>query len=448
MATVRILVVCVLFLLAVPAAGTAQTELVRGDGFARAPELAGRDVVYAQWSGGRRSRLMAGAPGRDPRTLRTVVGLEAFAAAPGRLAFTHAEFDAAGEEILRGRISAGPLDGPYADVLDCLAPRGILLRGVDLDGDRLGASGAGCADDRVLVRDLLPGGGAWVLQAPAAVWGRVAVAGPFVAFMSLGRSDSRLLVHEVGSGARIYETQLGDVSALDMEADGTVVTLQGANPPVRRGPCYLGTVRRHTPGDPAGRVVSGQACGEPGGVRIAAGRVAFVRPVGGQRQIVLADPAPGAVQPVVNLRGVNQGFDYDGRSVAWHEQGCMNEGIYFLDLAGPSAPRAAPDCPVRVGPSVLRLARDRTVGVRLRCPEGCRGQLGFLVPRFLHYTLGAPGESRLRSFRLQPGRSVVVRLRLDRRQAARVRRRGRVAVAVKVIHALGSTTVRRSLRAR
>jgi hypothetical protein len=152
----------------------------------------------------------------------------------------------------------------------------------------------------VLVQDLVPGGTVAVVQAPALASGRVSVAGPYVAFMSLGRDDSRLLVHDVATGARVYESPLRDVVALDMEPDGTVVTLQAVNPPVPRGPCYLGTVRRHTAADPAGRAVTGGACTE--GVRVADGRVAFVRPVGAQRQLVVEDLASAALRPVVNLR--------------------------------------------------------------------------------------------------------------------------------------------------
>ena len=292
-------------------------------------------------------------------------------------------------------------------------------------GDALVSPAPGCAEGPLLVRRFSRAG-AVVLRLDDARPGSSLfdVAGPYVAYEDRER---RLVVSDWRTGARLYAVEreaLGerDPVALAVQEDGKVATMLGGG----TGQCHA-RVAWASAAEPVPHELPLEACRS--GLRVAGDRIAFVRKVPGVRELVTADLSGRDVRPVARNRVPFEGFDFDGGRLAWSAGGCYRDAVYVERVAAPrvaAAPRV--DCPLRIGRGPLRLGRDGTVRVPVRCPIGCRIETALLSL--------SGGEEWAIMFgpTLAPGRGSIVFQLLPEEQR-RVRRGGvRVTVVLSVKH--------------
>lgn len=108
-------------------------------------------------------------------------------------------------------------------------------------------------------------------------------------------------------------------------------------------------------------------------------------------------------------------FDWDGARVAYGEERCIDAATVVAGPQEPTETFGPLACPVEILSDSARLARDNSLGIQVRCADGCDGgELGFSKPGYLHYN-NTPG--RFVRFRVAPGKTQTVRIRLSRRQA-------------------------------
>lgn len=442
--------------LAAPAAapGATSQPYVAAD-FLHRPALAGDHVVVAEQRPGRVIRLLSvPVTGGTPATL-----LEA---APGRGGPAFVTYSGSPSRVIARRslagaptdVLVGPPAGPLTS-LDACSPAPEVLAPPAVDGDLAAWAGADCADSRIRIQN---GDTARVIDAGGFVHA-VAVARPYVAWLANDRDssplDTRLVVHNVTTGQDAYSVLVPPASTLDVQADGTAVIATFA--PVDRtcGGGPSAHIRWYSQAQTQGTEVPIRTC--DAAVRIAGGRIAFVDALaGGGRMLSLTGLQGGTAQPVARIDAFppQVAFDFDGARVAWSLTRCRDDVVRVRNADDTSGSDPPVRCPVRVG--TPRLSRDRTIHVPIACPSGCRAParqgMTVIAPRWLHVW----GKTRLTTryapyvrFDLAPGRATTLKLPTTRYQRRVIRRKGRVAVRLKVVaQDIYLPRVARTLRAR
>jgi len=286
----------------------------------------------------------------------------------------------------------------WVDAYDREAP-------VALDGNRLAYDPDPCDDlPRLVVRDL--GSGETTALLEPAGGGLLDLRGRFVAWTATSGGEPRLVVHDLVAGTTAYSAPNPGLTALDLDADGTVAAVSGKP----RRPCSTGRLLRYSVAAPAPEELDVPTCASAE-VRIEDGRIFFLGWDGSTRTL-RALSADGGVRDLVRFNRVaSGGFDVSGDRVAWSAHDCAgDEAIFTGRLSAPPADLGSSDCRARFGPGVATVRRG-VATVRLRCPRGCYGDL----------TLRHMGWHSF--FSLQP-RATELRVRLRRRARRRLERHG------------------------
>jgi len=265
---------------------------------------------------------------------------------------------------------------------------------------------------RLVVRDV-PTGATRTLPAPAG-GPHLRLRGRFVAWIAGTGEAARLVVHDLDAGATAYSAPAVDVSALDLDADGTVAAVAGQ--PSR--PCATGRLLRYSVAAPGPAEISVPACATV--VRIDAGRIVFLGWEGFSRTLRAVAPG-GDVDDLVRFGRVRAGgFDSGDGRIAWAARDCGGgEAIFTAALAHAPLSAGGVNCRARFRSGVVPVRRGlATMG--LRCPRGCGGEL------HLRHLAAA------RHFSLLRGESEV-RLRLRPRARARLERLGSLRAIAKLV---------------
>jgi hypothetical protein len=317
--------------------------------------------------------------------------------------------DETGDETSRWLVRAGApgTDRPvlvscWVDAYDREAP-------IVLDGNRVAYDPDPCDEvPRVVVRDL--GTGETTALPEPAGGGLLDLRGGFVAWTATSGGEPRLVVHDLEAGTTAYSAPNPGLTALDLDADGTVAAVSGRE----RRPCATGRLLRYSVAAPAPADL-GPSCAT--GVAIDAGRIFFLGWDGPVRTL-RALSLDGTVEDLVRFGRVRPGaFDVEGGRLAWAARACTGGAALFTGAVA-EAPHDAGslNCRARLRPGVVPVRRG-VATVRLRCPRGCAGELSLR---------GADG----RAFSLMPGERDV-RIRLARRARARLGRRGSLETLAK-----------------
>jgi hypothetical protein len=429
--------------LALAGPGGAQVVTLRGvptQRLVEGPQLAGERVAWSQETclsgcrslasnGSDRFEIFSAGPAGPAQRLfraRTVHGASGpdsfsesypFLLSEQVLATTHisltgaeADIDARGEAELR----AGPPGGVRSLLLSCRsnAFAFVGVAPVALDGSRLAYDPDPCDGvDRIVVRDLTTGA-TQTLPKPSG-GSDLDLRGRFVAWIEGTHPATRLVVYDLGAGARAYSAQADRVHALDLDSDGTVAAVNGQMNDL----CVAGSLLRYSAADPGPVDLGVDVCATD--VRIEAGRIFFIGWEGFTRTLRLIE-TDGSVHDLVRFGRVDPGrFDVEGERVAWAARNCSGgETIFTATLAEAPVSAGSINCRVRFRSGIARVRRG-IVTVRLRCPRGCGGEL----------SLRHMGAS---AFSLLPGEDAV-RIRLRPGARARFARRGSLEALAKVV---------------
>ncbi len=373
-------------------------------------------------------------------TLRTRRGasFEAFeaTASASRLALSR---EAIGEEAagffgLGASLRAGALGGSLTSLLSC--PKSNLLPTPAVDG--LLVAYAGCTSSTVTVRDpRQPASSARGFSFGNSV-SQLALAGRYLAVLLGGedeeeeRADGEVVLIDHTTRRIVLRAPFPRAEGLAVQGDGTVaVSLRvddSAKPPACRG----SRVAWFSPDRPSPQSLPEAACISR--IRIGGDRIAYLAGRPDDERLVLAklDGTPGrtVARSVQGRRFALRGFDWDGARVAYGEDRCLDPATVVAGPEEPTQTFGPLQCPIEILSDSARLARDNSVGIRVRCANGCDGEIAFYKPGYLHYNL-TPG--RFVRFRGAPGKIQTVRIRLSRKQGARVRRERTVPARVKAI---------------
>jgi hypothetical protein len=359
------------------------------------------------------------------------VGFGASASASRLALWRQSTFDEENEptKLAQYRLRAGPLDGPYASLPGCGGRWPLPSPAVD--GRLVAYVGGDCSGTQVTVRDpRQPMSTARTFSFGDLVTG-IALAGRYLAAL-VGPDDERigpperreLVLLDHSTRQTILKLPAPTAEDVAVQGDGTVA-VSSRTPPFVGGICSFYRVEWVSPQQPTAQPLAEPACSP--GVRIAAGRIAYLAGRDGDQRLILAelDRSPGhtVAQNVPDERSVGgTRFDWDGTRVAYSEARCIDP---VTVVAGPDEPTETfgpLECPVEIVSDSARLALDNSLGIRVRCANGCDGALGF-SNTYLAYN-NTPG--RFARVRVAPGKVRTVRVRLSRRQAARLRREGSV----------------------
>jgi hypothetical protein len=175
--------------------------------------------------------------------------------------------------------------------------------------------------------------------------------GRFVAWTASSGGEPRVLVHDLDTGTTAYTAPNPGLTALDLDADGTVAAVSGQP----RRPCSTGRLMRYSIAAPAPADL-GPACATE--VAIDAGRIFFLGWDGPARTL-RALPPDGAVRDLVRFNRVAPWeFDVSGERIAWAARDCAGgEAIFTSRLSAPPSDMGSSDCRARFGPGVAGVRR-------------------------------------------------------------------------------------------
>jgi hypothetical protein len=311
--------------------------------------------------------------------------------------------DVFGDETDRVVVRAG-VPGPRRPVLvDCRAEQLVAEASLALDGIRLAYDPDPCDEiPRLVVMDL--GTGATTALPEPAGGGLLDMRGRFAAWTATSAGEPRLVVHDLDTGTTAYTAPNPGVTALDLDADGTVAAVTGKP----RRPCSTGRLFRYSVAAPAPEELDVPACASVE-VRIERGRIFFLGWDGQTRTLRELSP-DGAVRDLVRFNRVAaRGFDVSGERVAWAARDCAgDEAIFTSRLSAPPSDMGSSDCMARFGPGVAPVRRG-VATVPLRCPRGCFGDLTLRHMGWHSFFSLQPGETELRVRLRRPAR-----MRLER----------------------------------
>jgi hypothetical protein len=311
--------------------------------------------------------------------------------------------DESGDETSRWVVRAGAPGAQRPVLVDCWVEGYDREAPAALDGNRLAYDPDPCDEvPRLVVADL--GTGVTTALPEPAGGGLLDMRGRFVAWTATSGGEPRLVVHDLDAGTTAYSAPNPGLTALDLDADGTVAAVTGKP----RRLCSTGRLLRYSVAAPAPADL-GPACATE--VAIDAGRIFFLGWDGPTRTLRVLSP-DGGVRDLVRFNRVAPGgFDVSGERVAWAAHDCAgDEAIFTSRLSEPPSDMGSSDCRARFGPGVA-IVRRGVATVRLRCPRGCYGDL----------TLRYMGWHSF--FSLQPGETEL-RVRLRRRARRRLERHG------------------------
>jgi hypothetical protein len=163
--------------------------------------------------------------------------------------------------------------------------------------------------------------------------------------------------------------------------------------------------------------------------RIAANRVLIRTESAGAGQLVLSELSGASRQLLRSdaVEAIGSDYDLDPDGAAYAATTCSPRvGELYVDDLAPAQPlEVNAACPLRVTSRRVRATRRGAVTVRLRCPNGCGGELQ-LRPR--------RGNRRLTPYKGFAGRPGAVRVKLNLRRPARraLARTGRLKARVVV----------------
>jgi hypothetical protein len=444
----RVLVLLLAAVAALPAAARAGTVPLPGPpSFGGAgPLLSGDDAVWVTAGDGPLQVRSSGPDG----PVRTVFSLdtppnhmrfvEAFAVSSRRIAVVHR----LGEPAQSGYTSTQPnqlLVGTRDGDLRPLGEpdRGCNPVGVGADGDVLVVTRMNCPGNEIVIHDLAAGGAPQPLPWRTGPGSHldydadVRIAGRFVAWHVRGDQPdpftpipSRLVVFDRAVGRVAYELRLDQYMGrapvnfelnFDLQDDGTVVAAvpdyDASSSEPRR------TLLWASLADPAPHVVPVGGADLQFGLH--GGLLALRRAA--ERDYAVVDLQGRAVNVFDYHGGYGGGIDFDGRRLAWIQDGALHNEAFPV-LAAPQLPPAGT---LPVGPG-------GAVDVPVWCPQSA---LPCKVSVDLTPTLPVPGAraaastprrasgpSQRRRVTLPPRRTTTVRLRLSRAARRRAARRG------------------------
>jgi hypothetical protein len=317
--------------------------------------------------------------------------------------------DEAEGEARRVVVRAGAPGTGRSVLVDCSAEYFGGEAPIALDGSRLAYDPDPCDGvPRLVVRDLVTGA-TTELPEPAG-GGLIDLRGRFAAWIASLGGEPRLVVHDLMAGTTAYSAPSPGVTALDLDADGTVAAVSG----MPRRPCATGRLLRYSVAAPAPADL-GPACAT--GVAIDAGRIFFLGWDGPARTLRALTPA-GAVEDLVRFGRVRPGaFDVEGERLAWAARACTGDAAIFAGtMAEAPYDAGSINCRARLSPGAVPVRRG-VATIRLTCPRGCAGELGLR-------------HAARRQFSLMPGEREV-RIRLWRRVRERLERRGSLEALAK-----------------
>ncbi len=205
---------------------------------------------------------------------------------------------------------------------------------------------------------------------PALAWVemRLPVSGPGPTFT--------LVVARGATGEVLLRTQLHDfVYAMGLGVDGTVVLPSLAD-------CSIGVV---SPAAPVLRRIALPAglCPQPSGASVVAGGRILYPTAGGYA----STDGQGAAHFLRDSAGIRSQLAFDGTTGYATRLDCDADRLVSVDPDAAGTPPGLPlptlrSCPVRrSGTPRARLTPTGRVGIRLRCPAGCRGTLRLVQQR-------------------------------------------------------------------
>jgi hypothetical protein len=319
--------------------------------------------------------------------------------------------DEVGGEATRVVVRAGALGAQRPIIVDCHANYLPGEAPVALEGNRLAYDPDPCDEvPRLAIRDL--GTGATTALPEPAGGGLLDLRGRFVAWTAASGGEPRLVVYDLVAGITAYSAPNPGVTALDLDADGTVAAVSGKP----RRLCSTGRLLRYSVAAPAPSDL-GRACAT--GVAIDAGRIVFLGWDGSARTLRSRSPA-GAVEDLVRFGRVRPGaFDVEGDRLAWAARACTGDWAIFAEAVAEAPHHAGSiNCRARLRSGVVPVRRG-VATLRLSCPRGCAGEL----------SLRGAGRRR---FSLMPGeRDVRIRLRGPAR--TQLERRGSLETLAKAV---------------
>jgi hypothetical protein len=264
---------------------------------------------------------------------------------------------------------------------------------------------------RLVLRDL--GTGETVALPEPAGERLLSLRGRFVAWVAGSGADARLVVHDLVTETAAYSAPAEGVQALDLDADGTVAAVSGTP----RRPCATGRLLRYAVAAPE-PVDLGPACANA--VVIDGGRIVFTGWEGPARTLRLSEPNGGG-RDLVRLGRVDPGsFDFSGDHIVWAARDCGGDkAIFRASLAEAPLSAGSVNCRARFGSGLVPVSR-RVAIVRLRCPQGCTGEL---ILRRMGRQL----------FSVLPRERSVVRVPLRRDVWARLKRLGTLPALARMV---------------
>ena len=360
-------------------------------------ELAGQQVVFGSFGGGK-TRVMRTNPDGTLTAVREFTGpgggdddeccqtlfTTGFAASE-----SHAVASSWYEAYVKGtlaqsdyRLFAGPGAGPLPELWVCQGNHPY-----DLDGKWLAYLGDDCTEKspggpRVVVRDLSAAGNPAISSFPMTRQpNTLDLAGENVALSGFFAADPEIVVYSL-TGTEQYKLN-HNFAQFSLQADGKVALAQteqviGAGETCR--------IEWFSKAEPVPHRI--EFCPRAV-VRMAGDKIAFDRVEGSSVSLNVTDLSGNRRAFTLFDPGrAMGGFDFDGSRIAYGAEGCIDadDAVWVDDLTGPvdqPTVEGGP-CPATVQTKTARATSKGIVRVKVACEEGCQGQLNLYSGKSVH----------------------------------------------------------------